>query len=101
MSDAHYSKFDSEALILRDYLAIDRTVLANERTVLAYTRTALTLLVIGATLFHLFDWWLFQVAGFIFGALGALIFVIGIVQFIRVKQKLSKIHIAPQAVPPC
>lgn len=44
----------TEALILRDHLAIDRTHLANERTLLAYLRTAIMLLVSGVTLIKLF-----------------------------------------------
>ena len=34
-----YEGFAKSDLILRDQLAIDRTLLANERTVLAYIRT--------------------------------------------------------------
>lgn len=37
-----YEKLDRKSLILRDHLAVDRTILANERTVLAYVRTILT-----------------------------------------------------------
>lgn len=36
MEEEPYSRFDQEELIIRDYLAADRTVLANERTFLAY-----------------------------------------------------------------
>ena len=44
-----YGGFRLPELILRDRLAIDRTVLANERTLLAYIRTALTLFLVGIT----------------------------------------------------
>ena len=47
-----YRRFQREELILRDELAIDRTVLANERTVLAYFRSALTLIIVGVTFLH-------------------------------------------------
>lgn len=43
-----------EEIILRDYLALDRTYLANERTLLAYVRTALTCVLGGITLQKLF-----------------------------------------------
>ena len=44
--------------LLRDLLAIDRTVLANERTLLAYGRTLLALLAAGATVLHFVtEWW--------------------------------------------
>ncbi len=54
-SDKPYDAWRQEELILRDFLAIDRTVLANERTFLAYVRTSLAFLVVGGTLFQFFD----------------------------------------------
>ena len=42
-----YARFSEGERILRDELAIDRTVLANERTFLAYLRTALAFWVVG------------------------------------------------------
>ena len=42
-----YERYAGEKLILRDQLAIDRTILANERTFLSYCRTALALVVTG------------------------------------------------------
>lgn len=61
----------AEELILRDYLALDRTRLANERTLLAYIRTALMLVVAGVTALKLLvvtpavviTAWLFVVLG--------------------------------------
>ncbi|HEX9972048.1 MAG TPA: DUF202 domain-containing protein, partial [bacterium] len=38
MSQRFYQEFSESDLILRDRLALDRTVLANERTLLAYVR---------------------------------------------------------------
>ncbi len=55
MSKEPYARFQGEDLILRDELAIDRTLLANEATLLAYVRSALTLLITGVTFIHLFD----------------------------------------------
>jgi putative membrane protein len=49
MAETPYERFPYESLILRDHLALDRTMLANERTFLAYVRTALGLLVTGAS----------------------------------------------------
>lgn len=37
-------------MILRDYLAVDRTLLANERTYLSYLRTSVSFIVAGLTL---------------------------------------------------
>jgi putative membrane protein len=47
-----YSRFENTQLILRDELAIDRTLLANERTLLAYLRSAVALLIAGASIIH-------------------------------------------------
>jgi len=55
MFENPYERFQPEELILRDELAIDRTVLANERTVLAYFRSALTLFITGVTFLHFFE----------------------------------------------
>ncbi len=43
-----------DKLILRDYLAIERTHLANERTLLAYLRTGLIILVSAFTIIKVF-----------------------------------------------
>jgi len=47
-----YESFSKKDLILRDHLAIDRTILANERTLLAYVRTSLAVIAVGATLIY-------------------------------------------------
>ena len=52
MAKNPYERFQREELILRDELAIDRTILANERTVLSYYRSALTLVIVGVTFLH-------------------------------------------------
>jgi putative membrane protein len=58
-----YARFDERELILRDHLAVDRTVLANERTLLAYVRTGLALGAAGASLIHFLDSGLAHLAG--------------------------------------
>jgi putative membrane protein len=52
MKDTPYSRFGQDDLILRDELAIDRTLLANERTLLAYLRSGVALLIAGVTIIH-------------------------------------------------
>ena len=47
-----YTAFIVEEMILRDYLALDRTVLANDRTFLSYMRTALAFVIAGASGIH-------------------------------------------------
>jgi len=61
MTDPIYSRFGASTLILRDELAIDRTILANERTLLAYLRSGVALLIAGVSIMHLAQavwfWW--------------------------------------------
>jgi len=47
-----YDRFLRDELILRDELAIDRTLLANERTLLSYVRSGLAAVVGGITFLH-------------------------------------------------
>jgi putative membrane protein len=54
MAEKPYTGFSQDELILRDHLAIARTVLANERTFLAYIRTALTFLIVGLSFLKFF-----------------------------------------------
>ncbi len=63
MSDSPYEKFDSSNLILRDELAIDRTLLANERTLMAYLRSGVSLLIAGVSIIHFAQENWFQAVG--------------------------------------
>ncbi len=77
-----FDEFALRRLILRDYLAVERTRLANERTALSYFRTALALTAGALTLLHLTTdpaarttaWALLTVGGFLL-AFGAFRFV--------------------------
>jgi putative membrane protein len=83
----------SESTLLRDLLAIDRTVLANERTLLAYGRTLLALFAAGATVLHFVtEWWAGPVGlGCI--ALGLYLFAFGVHRYRAVRQHLAKARI--------
>lgn len=83
---------EKENLILRDFLAVDRTVLANERTFLAYFRTALTLIVTGSSFIKFVDDVIIKCFGYIFVPLGFLILMMGIYRFLEIRKKLSKIR---------
>jgi len=73
-----YERFSRTELILRDQLAIDRTILANERTFFSYARTSLALILTGAgfiKFFETFTWWF--LGSFLIG-LGLTVIMIGI-----------------------
>ncbi len=86
-----YVRFKTEELILRDYLATDRTVLANERTLLSYVRTSLAFAAAGAALIHFFDSVVTEVVGWILMPLAMGILVVGLQRYLQVRRRLSKI----------
>jgi len=76
-------------LILRENLAIDRTVLANERTLLSYIRTALALLITGLSLLKFFPELHLRIISIILIGVGLIFVIVGIRRFTRVKISLS------------
>ena len=83
---------DSKELILRDKLALDRTKLANQRTLLAFGRTGLYLIVTALAIFKFsktgqYDW-----IAWCLIALGSVIEVAGIVNYIRMKIKINRLY---------
>lgn len=92
MSDNPYERFNSSDLILRDELAIDRTILANERTFLAYCRTALTLLIAGLTLFHFIPSGYLRIIGIVFIPVGIIVGIYGLIRFVQMKKKIESIR---------
>lgn len=84
-------EFLKQELILRDYLAIERTILANEATFLAYIRTSLTIIVVGVTLFHLSkDNEILQYLGIFISLFGSYVFILGLVRSVKMKIKINK-----------
>jgi putative membrane protein len=75
-------------LVLREYLAIERTKLANERTLLTYIRTGLYFLVAGSTLGQLIDTVFWNMMGTPLIMVGAAITALGVVRFIRVGREI-------------
>ena len=81
-----------QKVILRDYLAIERTRLANERTLLSYVRSSLYLLLGSIGLYQLKEY-----ANFEYLALTAMVFcvvffVIGVYRFTLLKRSLKKLY---------
>lgn len=85
-----YTRFAQDDLILRDHLALDRTVLANERTFLAYVRTALATMAAGATLPKLFpDDRTFELVGWLLIAIGVACLAFGIYRTRTMAHKIA------------
>lgn len=76
-------------LVLREYLAIERTKLANERTLLTYIRTGLYFLVAGSSLGYVVDSPFWNVLGWPLVGVGVLIGILGGLRYIRVSRKIT------------
>ncbi|OGK11917.1 hypothetical protein A2954_06485 [Candidatus Roizmanbacteria bacterium RIFCSPLOWO2_01_FULL_37_12] len=86
-------QFIKEELILRDYLAADRTMLAVDRTFLSYIRTALYLFVAGVSLAKFFDSYLIQVIGWVLIPSGILTFIVGLERCTEMTNFIHKLSI--------
>jgi putative membrane protein len=90
--DNPYLRFRKNELILRDELAIDRTILANERTVLSYLRGAMALIIAGVTFVHFINaGWLLYL-GMSLVPFGLLIAVIGIMRYRSMHNRIQAIR---------
>ena len=87
-----YERFSQEEIILRDQLAMDRTILANERTLLAYIRTALAFLIVGGWFLKFFESHLMNVAGAGFIVCAFLLFLFGARRFHTVRKRISRLE---------
>ncbi|MEW6386300.1 MAG: DUF202 domain-containing protein [Thermodesulfobacteriota bacterium] len=82
-----WDKVNLEEPLVRDFMAIERTIMANERTFLSFWRTALTLFIAGLTFSQFFDQMFFKVLGWLFIPTGLLVFLYGV----RLYRKMNRI----------
>jgi len=92
MSENPYERFLREELILRDELAVDRTLLANERTLMAYLRSALTLFIAGVTFIHFFEYGALFYLGGAFLPLSVATALLGILRHRRMNKAIHSIR---------
>ncbi|MBN1879701.1 DUF202 domain-containing protein [bacterium] len=85
-----YTRFLCTELILRDQLAIDRTILANERTFLAYCRTSLALVVTGGGFIKFFNSVVYEVTGYTLIGFAIIVFVYGIIRSTKVSRRIKQ-----------
>ena len=81
-----------EKIILRDYLAIERTRLANERTLLSYIRSSLYLLIGSIAFFQLKDFPNFKYLALVSLVFSVVFFVIGVIRFRLLKKSLKRLY---------
>ncbi len=92
MKNTPYAKFNQEDLILRDELAIDRTLLANERTLLAYLRSGIALLITGVSIIHFSNVVWFLAFGAACLPAGVLTGLVGIIRYRRMNASISLVR---------
>jgi len=87
-----YERFRGNDLILRDELAIDRTILANERTVLAYLRGAISLILVGITFVHFFETGLLGYVGLACVPFGVGVGIFGYVRYRKMNKAIRNVR---------
>ncbi len=85
-----YDRFDPEELIMRDYLAVDRTALANERTLLANIRTVLSLFVVGVSLLQFFNSLVLHSVGWVLIIFAPGVLASGLWRFLIMRRQIKR-----------
>jgi putative membrane protein len=81
-------RFKKEDVILRDMLAMDRTILANERTVLAWLRTSMSMILGGISFIEFLDVLALFYVGWALIYSGLFVFVFGVGKYMKVRTQL-------------
>jgi inner membrane protein YidH len=84
-----YSQFDPAELILRDQLAIDRTLLANERTLMSYLRSGAALFIAGVSIIHFSHEIWFTVTGFLCLPFGFFTALFGVFRYRKMDKSIA------------
>jgi len=92
MNDSPYKRFDSEHLILRDELAIDRTILANERTLLSYLRAGVALLIAGVSIIHFSQEGWFWAVGITCIPTGLITGIVGAMRYRKMNKSITLVR---------
>jgi putative membrane protein len=92
MNDSLYSRFNKDDLILRDELAIDRTLMANERTLLAFLRSGAALFIAGVSIMHFSMVGWFWMIGLACIPSGIITVIIGILRYRKMKNTIANVR---------
>lgn len=84
-----YEQFSQQELILRDELALDRTLLANERTLLTYLSAGLALVIAGVSMIHFSNGGWFMWVGIACVPCGIITPAIGPYRYRRMNDKIG------------
>ena len=87
-----YQRFHRTQLILRDELAVDRTILANERTLLSYVRLSITLIIAGISIVHFaMEKW-FETVGFLCVPIGIGAGIYGWIRYRKMAEEIMELR---------
>lgn len=92
MEDNKQTSKALQEMILRDYLALDRTRLANVRTLLSFLRTSLYLLATAIAFLELESLERLRSLTWLLGSASIASFVVGLVNYIRMKRKINNYY---------
>ncbi len=92
MPEKTYSQFKENELILRDELAIDRTLLANERTLLAYLRSGVALTIAGVSIMNFAEQSWFWAVGLTCLPFGFITAAVGIFRHRKMSNAISLVR---------
>jgi len=81
-----------EKIILRDFLALERTTLANERTLFSYIRTSLYLILGGIGFIQLKSFESIQWLGYLSFGISIVMIIYGLIRYYKLKRKLQKLY---------
>ncbi len=76
-------------LVLREYLAIERTRLANETTLLSYIRSGLYFLVAGSTLGEVINSSFWRIMDTPLVVIGVVIMLLGVIRYFRLRRSIN------------
>lgn len=91
MSKCNIEFENNKELILRDYLALERTKLANERTLFSYIRTSLYLLTAGIGVLQIESITSLDGVAWICIISGIILFFMGFYRYRQMKEHLEKL----------
>lgn len=90
----HVNQYENskDEMILRDFLATDRTLLANERTFLAYLRTFISFFAAGVGFIKFVDDNFIVLLGYILVVMSIFILIFGCMRYIKIKSLYKNIR---------
>lgn len=97
MNKTPYARFNNKDLILRDELAIDRTLLANERTLLSYLRAGVSLIIAGISIVHFSERQWFMILGIACIPVGIITGIIGTIRYHLMNNSIAVVRNQVQA----